>query len=56
MTATDDTAQLSEAYLSSIEEVIEDARNGRMVVLVDDESRRWLRPTPSTSWRNTAAG
>jgi len=39
MTATDDSAQLSEAYLSSIEEVIEDARNGRMVVLVDDESR-----------------
>ena len=26
-------------YLSSIEEIIEDARNGRMVVLVDDEDR-----------------
>ncbi len=26
-------------FLSSIEEVIEDARNGRMIVLVDDESR-----------------
>ena len=26
-------------YISSIEEVIEDARNGRMVVLVDDEDR-----------------
>lgn len=26
-------------YLSSIEEVIEDARNGRMVILVDDEDR-----------------
>jgi 3,4-dihydroxy 2-butanone 4-phosphate synthase / GTP cyclohydrolase II len=28
-----------EAMLSSIEEVIEDARNGRMFILVDDESR-----------------
>jgi len=27
------------AFLSSIEEVIEDARNGRMIVLVDDENR-----------------
>ena len=26
-------------YLSSLEEVIEDARNGRMVILVDDEQR-----------------
>ena len=26
-------------YLSSIEEVIEDARNGRIFVLVDDEDR-----------------
>ena len=26
-------------YLSSIEEVVEDARNGRMVILVDDEDR-----------------
>jgi 3,4-dihydroxy 2-butanone 4-phosphate synthase/GTP cyclohydrolase II len=27
------------AFLSSIEEVVEDARNGRMVILVDDEDR-----------------
>ncbi|HEX6980004.1 MAG TPA: 3,4-dihydroxy-2-butanone-4-phosphate synthase [Alphaproteobacteria bacterium] len=27
------------AFLSSIEEIVEDARNGRMVVLVDDEDR-----------------
>ena len=27
------------AYLSSIEEIIEDARNGRMFILVDDEER-----------------
>jgi 3,4-dihydroxy 2-butanone 4-phosphate synthase/GTP cyclohydrolase II len=27
------------AFLSSIEEIVEDARNGRMVILVDDEDR-----------------
>ena len=26
-------------YLSSIEDVVEDARNGKMVILVDDEDR-----------------
>ena len=26
-------------YLSSIDEIIEDARNGRMFILVDDEER-----------------
>ena len=26
-------------YLSSIEEIIEDARNGKMFILVDDEER-----------------
>ena len=26
-------------YLSSIEEIIDDARNGRMFILVDDEDR-----------------
>ncbi|GEQ98116.1 3,4-dihydroxy-2-butanone-4-phosphate synthase [Iodidimonas gelatinilytica] len=30
---------MSESFLSSIEEVIEDARNGRMFILVDDEDR-----------------
>ena len=30
--ATDD-------YLSSIEEILEDVRNGRMIILVDDEER-----------------
>ena len=28
-----------EAYLSSIEDIIEDARAGKMFILVDDESR-----------------
>ena len=32
------TAGLSE-YLSSAEELIEEARNGRMFILVDDEDR-----------------
>lgn len=30
---------MSEEFLSSIEEVLEDARNGRMFILVDDEDR-----------------
>ncbi len=30
---------LSKSFLSSIEEVIEDARNGRMFILIDDEER-----------------
>ena len=29
----------AEEYLSSIEDVLEDIRNGRMVILVDDEDR-----------------
>ncbi len=33
-----DVASVSD-YLSSIEEIIEDARNGRMFILVDDENR-----------------
>ena len=32
------TVELSQ-YLSPIEELIEDARNGRMFILVDDEDR-----------------
>ncbi len=31
--------ELSQAWLSSIEEIIEDARRGRMFILVDDEDR-----------------
>ena len=52
--------------ISSIEEIIDDARNGRMFILVDDEDRenegdlvipaQMARPTRSTSWRPTAAG
>ena len=30
---------LHSRYLSSVEEVIEEARNGRMFILVDDENR-----------------
>ena len=51
--------------ISKIEEIIEDARNGRMFVLVDHEDRKtkaiwlflrkWRHPTRSTSWQSTAA-
>jgi 3,4-dihydroxy 2-butanone 4-phosphate synthase/GTP cyclohydrolase II len=34
-----DLAQVTRGYLSSPEEMIEEARNGRMVILVDDEDR-----------------
>src|SRR5512147_1519761 len=39
--ALPDSAPKSEhaAFLSNIEEIIEDARNGRMFILVDDEDR-----------------
>ena len=30
---------LDVAFLSSIDEIVEDARNGRMFILVDDEDR-----------------
>ncbi len=30
---------LDTSFLSPIEEIIEDARNGRMIILVDDEKR-----------------
>jgi 3,4-dihydroxy 2-butanone 4-phosphate synthase/GTP cyclohydrolase II len=33
------TGQTEVAFLSSIEEIVEDARNGRMFILVDDENR-----------------
>jgi 3,4-dihydroxy 2-butanone 4-phosphate synthase / GTP cyclohydrolase II len=33
------TGQVDLAFLSSIEEIVEDARNGRMFILVDDEGR-----------------
>lgn len=33
------TGQVDLAFLSSIEDIVEDARNGRMFILVDDESR-----------------
>ena len=51
--------------LSPIEDIINEARNGRMYILVDDEDRenegdliipaRWRRPMPSTSWPSLAA-
>ena len=52
---------------STIEEAIEAIRQGRMIVLVDDEDRenegdltmaaeKVNCRKPSTSWRNTAAG
>ena len=33
------TGQVDIAFLSSIEDIVEDARNGRMFILVDDENR-----------------
>jgi 3,4-dihydroxy 2-butanone 4-phosphate synthase/GTP cyclohydrolase II len=51
--------------ISPIEDIIEDARNGRMFILVDHEDRenegdlvipaRWPRPRRSTSWPPMAA-
>ncbi len=35
----DQNKYVTSDYLSSIEEIIEDARNGRMIILVDDENR-----------------
>ena len=35
----DNTNKYEKEFLSSIEEVIEDARNGKMFILVDDEDR-----------------
>ncbi len=59
-----DKTDFSDA-ISSTEEIIEDARNGRMFILVDHEDRenegdlvirrRCARPRPSTSWRPTGA-
>ena len=34
-----DTSVVGRSFLSTIEEVVEDARNGRMIILVDDEDR-----------------
>ena len=53
-------------FLSSIDEIVEDARNGRMFILVDDEDREnegdLVIPAQfgdaggrSTSWPSTAA-
>ena len=53
------------SYLSPIEDVIEEARNGRMFILVDDEDREnegdLVIPAqqprmPSTSWQRMGAG
>ena len=53
-------------FKSSIPEIIEEARNGHMFVLVDDEDRenegdiivrrRWRHRKSSTSWQPGAAG
>ena len=50
--------------LSSVEDIIDDARNGRMFILVDDEERenegdliipaQMATPRPSISWPSTA--
>jgi 3,4-dihydroxy 2-butanone 4-phosphate synthase/GTP cyclohydrolase II len=52
--------------ISSVEEIIEDARNGRMFILVDHEDRenegdlvipaQWRRPMRSISWPPMGAG
>jgi hypothetical protein len=56
---------LERGYLSSPEELIDAARNGRMFILVDDEDgrmraissspRKWRLRTRSTSWPSMAA-
>ena len=53
-------------FLSPIQDVIEDIRNGRMVVVVDDEDRenegdlivasQMATPDRSTLWQNTDVG
>jgi 3,4-dihydroxy 2-butanone 4-phosphate synthase / GTP cyclohydrolase II len=60
-----DIGDFSDA-ISSIEEIIEDARNGRMFILVDHEDRenegdlvipaQMCTPRRSTSWRRMGAG
>ena len=52
--------------ISSVDEIIEDARNGRMFILVDHEDRenegdlvipaQMATPSRSTSWRSMVAG
>ncbi|RYE51378.1 MAG: 3,4-dihydroxy-2-butanone-4-phosphate synthase, partial [Rhizobiaceae bacterium] len=37
--AKPELARLKHAFLSSPEEIIDEARNGRMFILVDDEDR-----------------
>ena len=39
MPKTAELARLRHAFLSSPEEIIDEARNGRMFILVDDEDR-----------------
>ena len=39
MAANPELARLRHAFLSSPEEIIDEARNGRMFILVDDEDR-----------------
>jgi 3,4-dihydroxy 2-butanone 4-phosphate synthase/GTP cyclohydrolase II len=51
--------------MASAEQIIDEARNGRMFILVDDEDReneatsssrrRWRHPRRSISWRGTGA-
>lgn len=51
--------------ICSVEEAVEDIRQGRMIILVDDEDREnegditiaaeHVTPEPSISWRNTPA-
>jgi len=53
------------SHFATVEDAVEEIRQGRMVVLVDDEDREnegdlamaaeKSPPTPSTSWPSTAA-
>jgi len=54
------------SHFATVEDAVEEIRQGRMVVLVDDEDRenegdlamaaeKKSPPTPSTSWPSTAA-
>ena len=58
-------ANVNDSPISPIEDILEDARNGRPYILVDAEDRenegdviipaQFATPTRSTSWRDTRA-
>ena len=60
------TARAATITCPAIDELIEEARNGRMFILVDDEDRenegdliipaQFATPERSISWRGTRAG